>query len=165
MVNKNDLRYIKTERLIVHTYVDLRLRDPSPVKVSDLCREALINKTTFYSHYDTMESLRRHICRETVADILGRCDCARMALVGAISREERLIRALYGDDVTSLLNDAEEALFRIYLHDDDEPERKEKIIFCIGGTSRLLLMNPDEHGIRAASELIRTVFNLNENRT
>lgn len=79
--------------------------------------------------------------------------------------DERLIRALYGDDVTSLLNDAEEALFRIYLHDDDEPERKEKIIFCIGGTSRLLLMNPDEHGIRAASELIRTVFNLNENRT
>lgn len=136
MVNKNDLRYIKTERLIVHTYVDLRLRDPSPVKVSDLCREALINKTTFYSHYDTMESLHRHICRKTVADILGRCDCARMAfsdtyafvseLVGAISREERLIRALYGDDVTSLLNDAEEALFRIYLHDDDEPERKEK---------------------------------------
>ena len=41
MVNKNDLRYIKTERLIVHTYVDMRLRDPSPVKVSDLCREAL----------------------------------------------------------------------------------------------------------------------------
>ena len=74
-------------------------------------------------------------------------------------------RALYGDDIASLLNDAEEALFRIYLHDDDEPERKEKIIFCIGGTSRLLLMNPDEHGIRAASELIRTVFNLNENRT
>ena len=86
-------------------------------------------------------------------------------LVGAISREERLIRALYGDDIASLLNDAEEALFRIYLHDDDEPERKEKIIFCIGGTSRLLLMNPDEHGIHAASELIRTVFNLNENRT
>lgn len=123
-MNKNDLRYIKTERLIVHTYVDLRLRDPSPVKVSDLCREALINKTTFYSHYDTMESLRRHICRETVADILGRCDCARMAfsdtyafvseLVGAISREERLIRALYGDDVTSLLNDAE-GLFSGYI--------------------------------------------------
>ena len=47
MANKNDLRYIKTERLIVHTYVDMRMRDPSPVKVSDLCREALINKTTF----------------------------------------------------------------------------------------------------------------------
>ena len=41
MANKNDLRYIKTERLIVHTYVDMRMRDPSPVKVSDLCREAL----------------------------------------------------------------------------------------------------------------------------
>ena len=83
-----------------------------------------------------MESLHRHICRETVADILGRCDCARMAfsdtyafiseLVGAISREERLIRALYGDDIASLLNDAEEALFRVYLHDDDEPERQKK---------------------------------------
>lgn len=80
MANKNDLRYIKTERLIVHTYVDMRMRDPSPVKVSDLCREALINKTTFYSHYDTMESLHRHICRETVADILSRCDCARRRL-------------------------------------------------------------------------------------
>ena len=79
MANKNDLRYIKTERLIVHTYVDMRMRDPSPVKVSDLCREALINKTTFYSHYDTMESLHRHICRETVADILSRCACAEKA--------------------------------------------------------------------------------------
>ena len=157
MANKNDLRYIKTERLIVHTYVDMRMRDPSPVKVSDLCREALINKTTFYSHYDTMESLHRHICRETVADILGRCDCAEKAfsdtyafvseLVGAILREERLLN------------------FKIYLNDDDEPKRKEKIIFCIGGTSRLLLMNPDEQGIRAASELIRTVFKLNENKT
>ena len=86
MVNKNDLRYIKTERLIVHTYVDMRLRDPSPVKVSDLCREALINKTTFYSHYDTMESLHRHICRETVADILGRCDCAQMAFSDTYAR-------------------------------------------------------------------------------
>ena len=79
MANKNDLRYIKTERLIVHTYVDMRMRVPSPVKVSDLCREALINKTTFYSHYDPMESLHRHICRETVADILSRCDCAEKA--------------------------------------------------------------------------------------
>ena len=168
MANKNDLRYIKTERLIVHTYVDMRMRDPSPVKVSDLCRETLINKTTFYSHYDTMESLHRHICRETV-------DCAEKAcsdtyafvseLVGAILREERLLNALYGGDIASLLNDAEAALFKIYLNDDDEPERKEKIIFCIGGTSRLLLMNPDEQGIRAASELIRNVFKLNENKT
>ncbi len=175
MVNKNDLRYIKTERLIVHTYVDMRLRSPSPVKVSDLCREALINKTTFYSHYDTMESLHRYICRETVEDILSHCDCAEKAfsdtyafvseIVGTIIREERLIRALYADDIATLLNDAEAALFKIYLHEDDEPERKEKIIFCIGGTSRLLLLNPDEHSIRAASELIRTVFNLNENGT
>ena len=36
MVNKNDLRYIKTERLIVHTYDDMRLRETTPVKVSDL---------------------------------------------------------------------------------------------------------------------------------
>ena len=165
MANKNDLRYIKTERLIVHTYVDMRMRDPSPVKVSDLCREALINKTTFYSHYDTMESLHRHICRETVADILGRCDCAEKAFSDTYAFEERLLSALYGGDIASLLNDAEAALFKIYLNDDDEPERKEKIIFCIGGTSRLLLMNPDEQGIRAASELIRNVFKLNENKT
>ena len=122
-----------------------------------------------------MENLHRHICRETVADILSRCDCAEKAfsdtyafvseLVGAILREERLLNALYGGDIASLLNDAEAALFKIYLNDDDEPERKEKIIFCIGGTSRLLLMNPDEQGIRAASELIRTVFRLNENKT
>ena len=86
-------------------------------------------------------------------------------MVGAILREERLLSALYGGDIASLLNDAEAALFKIYLNDDYEPERKEKIIFCIGGTSRLLLMNPDEQGIRAASELIRTVFRLNENKT
>lgn len=53
MVNKNDLRVIKTKRLLHGTLLNL-LKGNSfeMIKVSDICNEAMINRSTFYAHYN-----------------------------------------------------------------------------------------------------------------
>lgn len=170
LANKNDLRFIKTEKLIADTYISLKMKSSNPVKVSELCRAALINKTTFYTHYETIENLHRQVCRKTVSDILKKADFADKAfsdtytficaITQALSMDQKLLKALYGDDVQSLLNDAEETLLEMYLREDDDPERRKRMIFCVGGTSRLLLLNRDGDSIHAATELIQKVFDL-----
>ncbi len=170
LANKNDLRFIKTEKLITETYIELKKKSQSPVKVSELCRAAMINKTTFYTHYESVDNLHRQVCRKTVSNILDKADFADKAfsdtytfisaITQALSMDQKLLRALYGDDVQSLLNDAEEILLKMYIHEDDDPERRKRMIFCIGGTSRLLLLNQDGDSIRAAVELVHKVFDL-----
>ncbi len=53
MVKKTDLRIIKTKNLIYNTLIEL-MKDKTfeEIKVSDICNKALINRSTFYSHYE-----------------------------------------------------------------------------------------------------------------
>ena len=53
MRNKKDLRFIKTEKEIFNALEKL-LKDKAfeEIKVSDICSEALINRSTFYDHYE-----------------------------------------------------------------------------------------------------------------
>jgi len=50
--NKKDLRVIKTENLLYATLIDLlKEKTFEEIKVSDICNKALINRSTFYAHY------------------------------------------------------------------------------------------------------------------
>ena len=53
MEKKTDLRVIKTKNLIYNTLIEL-MKDKTfeEIKVSDICNKALINRSTFYSHYE-----------------------------------------------------------------------------------------------------------------
>ena len=72
-MNKNDLRFQKTELLIKNTYFNLKKHGSTVVKVKDLCEAAMINKTTFYAHYETIEHLHKQICTDFVQEILSDC--------------------------------------------------------------------------------------------
>lgn len=49
---KNDLRVIKTKKILFSTLLELmKTKTFEEIKVSDLCNKALINRSTFYSHY------------------------------------------------------------------------------------------------------------------
>lgn len=52
MVNNKDLRVIKTRKTLFDSLIIL-MKDKSfeEIKVSDICEIALINRSTFYSHY------------------------------------------------------------------------------------------------------------------
>ena len=58
---------------VMQAYLKLRNRSSSAVSVKKLCEMAMISKTTFYSHYETIEALHHKICGEFVMELLSQC--------------------------------------------------------------------------------------------
>ena len=55
---QDDLRYIKTERLIQQTFRDLlKEKDYFQISIQELASRAEINRNTFYLHYPSMDAL------------------------------------------------------------------------------------------------------------
>ena len=53
MEKKTDLRIIKTKKVIYEALIDLmKEKTFEEIKVSDICNKALINRSTFYAHYE-----------------------------------------------------------------------------------------------------------------
>ena len=53
MTRKNDLRVIKTKKILFDTLLKLmKQKNSEKIKISDICEEALINRSTFYAHYE-----------------------------------------------------------------------------------------------------------------
>lgn len=53
MDKKLDLRVVKTKKLLYQTLVELmKSKTFEEIKVSDICSIAMINRSTFYSHYE-----------------------------------------------------------------------------------------------------------------
>lgn len=53
MDKKDDLRVIKTKKILYETLIELmKTKTFEEIKVSDICTKALINRSTFYAHYD-----------------------------------------------------------------------------------------------------------------
>lgn len=61
--NKKDLRVAKTQKYLYDALVNLMKDRPfEEIKVSDICNEAMINRSTFYAHYnDKYELLADYI--------------------------------------------------------------------------------------------------------
>ena len=168
MTNKTDLRFIKTERLIEDTYLNLRKKFHRPIKVCELCETALINKTTFYAHYETMEALHAHVCEKEVGLIVENCPNIDAAfsdtgsfvksLVSAIQNSSSIMEALFYNDTIAQINAIEAVLLKHYLKHSVSPQHEMKIIFAIGGAARLLISEQSEERIQMTIQLIDKVI-------
>lgn len=60
---KKDLRIVKTRKALYHAFEKLmKSKSFEQIKVSDICNEALINRSTFYDHYnDKYDLLEEYI--------------------------------------------------------------------------------------------------------
>ncbi len=68
---QNDLRYIKTENLIQHTFCDmLREMDYSQITIKELTDRAMINRKTFYLHYTSLDELLGRLQTDIYAQVL-----------------------------------------------------------------------------------------------
>ncbi len=64
-MNKNDKRFLYTERLLRDTYCIMAEElGADKITVAELCRRANINRGTFYLHYNTCDELLETIGRE-----------------------------------------------------------------------------------------------------
>ena len=66
-MKKEDLRTIKTKQLIKHTFLKLmKEKGYQHITVTDVAEQALINRKTFYAHYDSIEALYLEITAEYI---------------------------------------------------------------------------------------------------
>ena len=152
-MNKNDLRFQKTELAIRNAYVSLKKRGKTSVKVVDLCEAAMINKTTFYTHYETIEHLHRTICNEFVSEVLetshgleifkSDLKSAMYAILEQFTRRMSYIKMLYGENLYEFVNDFERLFIKAVLENNESENFELALRFCIGGAFRLLLTETD----------------------
>ena len=65
--SNTDLRVIKTRRAIRLAFEELlKQTDYSQITVSAIARKALINRNTFYAHYDSVDALLNELYRENI---------------------------------------------------------------------------------------------------
>lgn len=71
MTNKNDLRVIKTNKALFNALLDLmKEKTFEEIKISDVCSKALINRSTFYAHYNDKYELLIELIDELKSNLL-----------------------------------------------------------------------------------------------
>lgn len=165
-MNKKDLRYIKTENLIKDTY--LSLKTTKNVKVKDLCDKAMINKSTFYDHYETIEFLHKYVCHDFILEILNKCDkitnikkdIGRFInkVYTLFSENKKTIEKLYDSDLYLFVNDVENEIMENFLSSITNEKNEYIIRFCIGGAFRALVFETDSQKNQQTLELVKTVL-------
>lgn len=74
-MNKNDLRYIKTEKLIIDTFLEcVDSVGFEKTSVSMICEKALISRNTFYIHYEDKYALLNGIYAKLEETAHKKCD-------------------------------------------------------------------------------------------
>lgn len=153
-----DIRTVKTQKAIKDAFMKLRSEKAlEKISVKELCREAQINKSTFYSHYDDIYALSDALEKETVAYILNSISqnedysaenpetFAREICMACISHLSLTELLFSGQDNNRLAYRLEEGVKeRIYLKYPEYREDVKKNIllsFCIQGAHRAYLNN------------------------
>lgn len=71
MGEKTDLRVVKTKKAIKETFLQMRKTTPlEKIKVREICKVALINKSTFYAHYADVFDLSDQLENEMLIEFL-----------------------------------------------------------------------------------------------
>ena len=74
-MKKNDLRVIKTKKALYDALRNLmKTKTFEEIKVSDICDEALINRSTFYAHFEDKYSLLESMINDLKQDLIKELD-------------------------------------------------------------------------------------------
>lgn len=66
-----DLRTQKTEKAIINSFIKMRAKKPlNKITVTELSKEAMISKATFYLHYEDIYDLSEKLQNRLIADII-----------------------------------------------------------------------------------------------
>ena len=69
-LNKNDLRVVKTKQVVHQALLKLlKIKPLTEIKVTELCKEANINRGTFYFHYEEVGDIFKEFFEEIMVDL------------------------------------------------------------------------------------------------
>ncbi|MCD7805820.1 MAG: TetR/AcrR family transcriptional regulator [Lachnospiraceae bacterium] len=143
-----DIRVKKTRESITNAFLELRSRRPlEKITVKELCEKAMINKSTFYSHYtdvyDLSEQLENEVVESVLSNLTVPADFKTSEFVSelfyALHSCDRLINILFSGDrqarLLAVLKPQLQKLFLPYfLEHTDSPEKAGILLnFSING--------------------------------
>ena len=150
MGKKMDLRIIKTKKNIRDAFLKLRAENPlEKIKVTELCKLAMINKSTFYKHYQDIYSLSEELENETFATIMGNFEDINSLFANPetfmkglyfnLKKHEDLIQILFSDNMDSLIDKVEETLRVHSPWINGNPLKEMALSFLVRGTSHIMM--------------------------
>lgn len=147
-----DLRVIKTKKNIREAFLELRKKHSlDEIKVNTLCEKAMVNKTTFYNHYQDIYELSEELETEVLYNFLNTFKDMDMLLTdadrfingmhAALETEHDMLRILYRGHFDELVRRIEEHIKTLYTK-----ENQMLISFLIGGSVHLMLKSGNDNG-------------------
>jgi AcrR family transcriptional regulator len=169
-----DLRIIKTKKNIRDAFLQLRSDNAlEKIKVTHLCELAMINKTTFYKHYQDIYALSEEIENQTILSIMDSFDHLDTlfsdpagfikGLYYAFKSHEDLIMTVFSERMDILIGKIENLLIVHYPRLSAIPEQQILLSFLLWGGSHVLMESRYEETlmldtlIKAAKDIISII--------
>lgn len=144
-----DLRVVKTKKAIKQAFLQLRATTPiESVRIVDICKIAMINKTTFYKHYQDVFKLASEIetkAIDLVMDSFTMKDemfrdpmCFLTELPRALNANRDILYPMFHDNFDKLFILLERQLKNYYSSGMRTDEEEIFLTFTIGGTLHTL---------------------------
>lgn len=145
-----DQRVAKTKDKIRSAFLELRLKIPlEKIKVSRLCELAMINKTTFYKHYQDVFALSDEIELETIESILSSFEHIDVfttdpenfikGLYHVINFNNQEISLVFSGRINALMDKIESQLILRYPQFIGVPEKEILLSFMLRGATSVLI--------------------------
>ena len=139
-----DLRVVKTKKAIREAFLQIRKTTPlEKLKVRDICTKALINKSTFYNHYEDVFALSREIEDEVLAECLSfeNVDCLfsdpekfLQSLPVSFEKQKPMIDILYSGRQDVLYATQMKQLHDCFRISEQSAYNEILLTFLVGGT-------------------------------
>ena len=136
-----DLRTQKTQKAIKNAFIALRMKKPlNKISVTELAKEAMISKATFYLHYKDIYDLSEQLQDKLVLDIVAEIphpermytDSAAYAqgMMTAFDANKALTNILFSEDEKHLIPEKIESYIKNAIY-ENRPELRGNIGFDI----------------------------------
>ena len=146
-----DLRVLKTKKNIRDAFLELRKKQSlDEIKVNALCEKAMINKTTFYNHYQDIYELAKELESEVLDSFFEKFSDIDMMLTdanrfingmhAALEAENDMLRVLFMDKLEELIERIEKRIRKYYAKEDQM-----LISFLIGGSIHLMMKSKNDN--------------------
>ena len=146
-----DLRVIKTKKNIRDAFLELRKKHSlEEIKVNALCEKAMVNKTTFYNHYQDIYDLSEELETEVLDIFLNNFQDIDMMLTDSqrfingmhtvLESENEMLRIVFRDKMDELIDRIEKKIRNYYAKEDQM-----LISFLIGGSIHLMMKSKNKN--------------------
>ena len=161
-----DLRIQKTLTAIKRAYIEekKRNRTVNEIKVTDICRRAMINKTTFYKHYCDIMDFEDKFETETVAEILNECEhkfkifdnteLFVKELNDIFIKKKEIINLVFDSRMHVFFKKLEKLLIEFYIEQNRSEEEILLLKFCIGGAINVLAKEFNTNSLKVVIKFI-----------